>query len=243
MTENNNWYHEANTLLQNAPLFSGLEEQSKKEILQKCQITSWKKSETIDHEEAMKYCHVILKGRLKITQVNPNTGRSIAPFLLAPGDIYDIFTLLDGQEHVVFPIAMDEITVLYTPLEKARVWIETHPKFNEAFLPYLGDMMRHLEAFGESMVFDDTATRLAKLILQHALPKSNDSDEHYPVKLINTLSHESLSEMVGSVRSVVSTQIQKLKKEEVILSTRGHLAIKNLEQLIHKIDQNHASKV
>ena len=45
--------------------------------------------------------------------------------------------------------------------------------------------------------------------------------------------------MIGSVRSVVSTQIQKLKKEEVILSTRGQLAVKNLERLLHKIDRHH----
>ena len=241
MTEDNTWYNQAHTLLQNTPLFSGLDEQSRKEILQKCQITNWKKSETIDHQQGIKYCHIILKGHLKITQVDPNTGRSITPFLLAPGDIYDVFTLLDGKEHIVFPIALDDITVLYTPLEQARSWIEKHPKFNEAFLPYLGDLMRQLEAFGESMVFDDTATRLARLILKHALPKTNDTQEHYPVKLINSLSHESLAEMVGSVRSVISTQIQKLKKEEVILSTRGHLAIKNLEQLIRKIDQHHTS--
>ena len=238
VTKENSHYNEADALLQNAPLFRGLDTQSREDILSRCRIINWRRSEEIDHEEGMKYCHIILKGRLKITQIDPVTGRSIAPFLLAPGDIYDVFTLLDGKEHIVFPIAMDNITALRAPLAQAREWIETHPKFNEAFLPYLGNMMRHLEAFGESMVFDDTATRLAKLILKHALPKTDESDTHYPVKLINTLSHESLAEMIGSVRSVVSTQIQKLKKEEVILSTRGQLAVKNLERLLHKIDRH-----
>lgn len=239
MKEDNSWFNEADTLLQNSTLFRGLDELSRKEILERCQITTWKKSETINHEEGAKNCHIILKGRLKITQIDPNTGRSIAPFLLAPGDIYDIFTLLDGKEHVVFPIAMDNVTVLYAPLEQAREWIKTHPKFNEAFLPYLGDMMRHLETFGESLVFDDTATRLSKLILRHTLPKSSNDDEHYPVQLINTLSHESLAEMIGSVRSVVSSQIQKLKAKEVILNTRGHLAVKNLERLMRQIEHHH----
>jgi len=42
--------------------------------------------------------------------------------------------------------------------------------------------------------------------------------------------------MIGSVRSVVSTQMEKLKKEGIILSKRGYLAVRNLEKLIEKCD-------
>jgi len=239
MDRNSALYNQAKTLLTQAKLFKDVDEDLRESILSVCQVTHWKKGETINNDRGMHFCHIILEGRLKITQIDPKTGRSIAPFLLECGDIYDIFCLLDGKEHEVFPIAMDNLTLLYAPIETAREWIREHPKFNEAFLPYLGSLMRRLESFGESMVFDDTTTRLAKLILRHIQPKEEENGEHYPVKLINNLSHESLAEMIGSVRSVVNTQLKKLKEEEILLSRRGHLAVKNLEKLIHRIDKLH----
>lgn len=170
-----------------------------------------------------------MEGRLKVTHVDPDTGRSLALFLKGEGDIFDVFTLLDGKEHVIFPIVMDRMEVLRIPLEKARQWLLQHPEFNASFLPYLGDKMRKLESFGTSLVFHDTNTRLAKLILDHTHPHKKEG--HFPVKLINNLSHESLAELIGSVRSVVSTQMHKLKEEGIIFHKRGHLAVDDLEEL------------
>ena len=239
MDRNDPLYKQAKTVLKESKLFKELDDALIESILDVCKTTQWEKSDIIDSSIGMRYCHIILEGRLKITQIDPKTGRSIAPFLLERGDIYDIFCLLDGKPHEVFPIAMDNVTLLYAPIETARAWIKAHPKFNEAFLPYLGSLMRQLESFSESLVFDDTTTRLAKLILRHVQPKEDLSQEHYPVKLINNLSHESLAEMIGSVRSVVNTQLKKLKEEEILISKRGHLAVKNLEQLIQRIDKLH----
>jgi len=140
------------------------------------------------------------------------------------------------KEHITFPIVLDRVETLRIPLERAREWLRNYTELNKAFLPYLGEKMRELEAFGESMAFKDTASRLAQLILKHVLPDEYPGREHYPVKLIHDLSHESLAELIGSARSVVSTHMQKLKEEEVILSKRGHLAVKDLEKLIEKCD-------
>jgi len=223
-------------VLQKSELFGELDENTTKAFIAECNFVSWKKGESIDHQLGQKYLYIILDGRLKITQIDPSTGRSITLFLLSNGDVYDIFTLLDGEEHVSFPVTLDKVLALCISLDKARQWLCTHPELNKRFLPYLGRLMRHLEDFSQSLVFESTLTRLSKLILKHAQPKKA-YENHYPVELIHNLSHEALAEMIGSVRSVVSSQMHKLKEEEIILSRRGHLAIKNLEKLIQKSDQ------
>ncbi len=236
--EDGRWKMEAKALatLHNSELFEGVDEPLLQALISECEPVSWKKGETLDPDLARKHLYIILDGRLKMTQIDPNTGRSVTLFLLNSGDIYDIFTLLDDHEHITFPIALDHIDALRIPLPRAREWLCEHQEFNKQFLPYLGKMLRHLEAFSESMVFDDTMTRLAKLILRHTDPNKRDHHGHFPVRLIHNLSHESLAEMIGSVRAVVSTQIHKLKEEEIVLSKRGHLAIKNLEALLKKSD-------
>jgi len=234
MPQNSSFEQLAYTMLQHSTLFGTLTEKTLKEMIAECTPITWKKTDTIDYQMGEKYLFIIITGRLKITHVDPETGRSLALFLKGEGDIFDVFTLLDGKEHVIFPVVMDNMQVLRISLERAREWIGEHPEFNASFLPYLGEKMRALEAFGTSLVFHDTNTRLAKLILDHTQPEINE--KHHPVKLINNLSHESLAELIGSVRSVVSTQMHKLKEEGIIMSKRGHLAVSNLEKLMHKCD-------
>jgi len=77
---------------------------------------------------------------------------------------------------------------------------------------------------------DPSATRLAKLILKHTSGQKSENN-HFPVELINRLSHETIAEMIGSVRSVVTSQLGKMREEGLILSRRGKLLVKELELL------------
>ena len=237
MSEDNAFREEAYTVLKQSTLFGKLDPELLQSMIAECTEVQWKKAETLDHDIGMKHLYIIISGRLKITHIDPESGRSLALFLKSSGDLFDVFSLLDGKEHVVFPVVMDNMTVLRIPIERAREWILEYTQFNESFLPYLGKKMRELEAFGTSLVFHDTTTRLANLILKHTDASKENSYDHYPVTLINNLSHESLAEMIGSVRSVVSTQMHKLKDEGVIASKRGHLAVKNFEKLVKKCDR------
>ena len=230
------YYKEAYDVLSISKLFGSISSDVLESMLTEVEVVFLKKREIINNDFGTKHLYIIISGRLKVTQIDPLTGRSIAPFLLKEGDIFDFFSLLDGQEHTVFPVPLDDIVVLSISLERAREWIYEYPEFNRVFMPYLGEKMRELESFGASIVFDDIVTRLSKLILRYASAKKLIGANLYPVNIIHDLSDESISEMIGSVRSVVSSQINKLKEENLIFSTRGKLSIKNLEGLIRKCD-------
>ncbi len=94
--------------------------------------------------------------------------------------------------------------------------------------------MRLLEEAGSNLVLYDTITRLAKLILSNVNKHNIKNQEDFSVKLINNLSHESLAQMIGSVRKVVNMNIQELKKEGIVNSMRGKLSVTNLQKLIEK---------
>jgi len=236
MLINNHTYKEAYDVLFSSQLFGSLSAETLDSMLKESEMVYLKKTEAIDNDFGTKHLYIIISGRLKVTQIDPLTGRSIAPFLLKEGDIFDFFSLLDGKEHTVFPVPLDDLCVLSISLERAREWIYDYPEFNKVFMPYLGEKMRELESFGASIVFDNIVTRLSKLILRYASAEKLKSTDLYPVNIIHNLSDESISEMIGSVRSVVSSQINKLKDENLIFSTRGKLSIKNLEGLIKKCD-------
>lgn len=227
-------FHNTISALQASPFFSKVEPVIIEDILKDFTLVSIKKSATLDHDINMKYFHIILKGRLRLMQVDPTTGKSVTLFLLQEGDGFDIFPLLDGKEHIAQPIAVDDMVVLRASLDKVRDWIKIHPDFNAAFLPYIGNKLRELESFSKSMVFHDTLTRLANLILKFTQEEKKEYEQYCKVKLIHNLSHEALSELIGTSRSVLSTQMQKLKHEGIIASEKGSLAVKNIKKLIEK---------
>jgi len=222
--------------LQASPFFSKLEPAVIESMLKDFTLVTIKKSVTLDSDINMKYFHIILKGRLRLMQVDPTTGKSITLFLLHEGDGFDIFPLLDGKEHIALPIAVDDMLVLRASLQKVRDWIKIHPGFNEAFLPYIGNRLRELESFSKDLAFHDTLTRLANLILKFTVDKKDENDEYYKVKLINNLSQEALAELIGTSRSVLSIQMQKLKKDGIIAGEKGYLVVKNIKKLIEKSD-------
>lgn len=224
-------YNETIFLLKNSPFFEKVSSDVIDDMLLNFTYITVKRSTKFDCDIGMKYFHIILKGRLKINKTDPDTGKSVSIFLLSDGDGFDIFPLLDDKEHLVSPIAIDDMIVIRAPLKKVQKWIAIHQEFNRAFLPYIGKRLRELESFHESIVFHDTKTRLANLILKHTVDIKDTLSNTYPVKLINDLSHEALAELVSTSRSVLSVQMKYLRDEGIVVSKRGSLAVKNLNKL------------
>jgi len=217
--------------LGDSELFGVLGESERERIVSECRTARFRKGVSIDNDEGMRYFNIVLAGSVKQMEVDPATGRSIVLFLLKPGDVFDVLSLLDGERHLSDLMAVEDLTLLRAPLETARRWLEEHPVLQKKFCAYVGRQMRSLEEFARTVVFDDTLTRLVKLILRYVDVQHPTEEGHYPVSYLDTLSHELLAEMIGSVRSVVTTQLQKLEKEELIIHRRGYLAIKRLEEL------------
>jgi CRP-like cAMP-binding protein len=183
--------------------------------------------------QTTKSLFVIIKGRVKVSQINPNNGREYIISLLDKGDVFDVISLLDAKEHEVIIETIDEVQLLKTSTQTARDWLEKHPEFNKNFLPYIGERMRYLENSSSTLALYDTMSRLAQLILDNVDTHSKSKKE-FPVKLIYDLSHEALAQMIGSVRKVVNLNIQELKKEGIISSVRGKLSVNSLEKLLDK---------
>ncbi len=227
------FYQNSLQILQQSPLCKGLNRQLLEDMMQLFTRRCWGKGTRLSEQQSRNYFHIILRGRLKLTRMHPETGRAITLWLLGPGDGYDIISLLDGREHDIIPVVLDELETLTTRADIARKWITEHPEFNRCFLPYIGEQMRRLEDLSTNLALHDTITRLARLILHYVdLKKSSPHPQNkYPVRLINDFSHETLAGMVGSVRTVINRHLQQLKKDGTVDFHRGHLTVKNLEQL------------
>ena len=229
------FYTHALEVLKQSPLFGNLGEALIQDMLLSFRMETWKRGAIVmDQDKTDQSFYVLISGRVKVTRINPDTGRDFTLVLLGPGDGFDVVSLLDGKRHNISVVPLDDIEVVSSPIGTIHDWIERHPEFNKAFLPYLGKQLRQISNLASDLALHDTETRLAKLFLQH----TTQSNPHPRLKLIHDLSNEELASMIGSVRVVVNRHLQELKREGIITLRRGHLEVRELHALVEKIEEH-----
>ncbi len=223
-------YKKSLAVLNKSVLFGQLEDQVLDEMLNEFSYEVWHKKQLQTTQQIEQRFFILLSGRLKVFANNSDTGRSITLFLLGPSDVFDVVNLLEGEPDELLLEALDRIELLSIPVKKARDWISLHPEFNRMFLPYVGSLMHKLVVLSSDLALHDTETRLARLILHHTDPASKG----YSLNLIHDMSHASLAEMIGTVRTVINRQLQHWKETGIIELDHRHIHVKDLHALSEK---------
>ena len=232
------YYNHCKDVLSHSPLFAGLSEALLDDMLLMFRRDTWRRGVQLDPAIFQERFYLLIEGRLEVTRINPQTGRSITLFILGPGDGIDIVTLLNTQPHEVEPVALDDVALISVPIQAARDWVDRHPEFNRSFLPYLGEQMRKMEDLATDLALHDTMTRLARLILRYVIPQHpQSSNGRHQLKLIHDLHDDALARMVGSVRQVVNRHLQHWRKQGILHRTKFHTEINELETLQNYADE------
>jgi CRP/FNR family transcriptional regulator len=217
-------------VLKNCHLFNNLDKESYNELLSRFHEEKWPTSTCVlNQQKWFNNFYIILSGRVKMYQVDPESGREITLFLLTESDSFDLLCLLDGCEHPVFYESIDKVKVLAMPLVDLREWLNKNPQQYPNLLNYAGKQMRLLENFVSDIAFIDIPTRLIKLLIRNV---KLDSDN---LVLINDLPNKEIAKLIGSTGPVVNRHLQILKKKGIIEVSRNHLEIKNLALLLRII--------
>jgi len=114
-----------------------------------------------------------------------------------------------------------------------RTWARQEPAIAKALLAYMAHLLVTLEELVFDLSVSDTGTRLVKLLLKYA---QTPLEHNKGMPILRHLTHEELASLIGSVRVVVSRQLQKLKKKSLIEVEKGRVIIRDLEALIEMIE-------
>ena len=225
--------------LSQASLFRGLSVDLLDDMLSNFRFETWNKGIHQNSKIAMERFYIIIEGRLEITKINPISGKKLTLTILAQGDVYDVLSLMDGQEHEVTPVALTDLKLMSAPLDVVRDWIQQHPEFNKNFMPYLSKRIRDKEALTTDLGLYDTPTRLARLVMRYASQEKNTQKLHpttIDVKLLHNFSNEALANMISAARQVVNRHLQAMKKEGILHFQDHHLLVDDLEKLKRHAD-------
>ena len=90
------FYSHCFNVLHKSPLFADLDAPTVENMLLAFHRETWKKhAPAMSSAQTLEHFYLVIDGRLKISRINPDTGRELTIFLLGPGDVFDIICLLD----------------------------------------------------------------------------------------------------------------------------------------------------
>lgn len=214
-------------------LTASLTELPLNEIVTEAQEQTFGKGETpFTSDMTQNYFYFILEGKIKISQINIETGKEQTTALLTQGDMFDIVTLLDQKAHHYIATTLGPTRLMQAPIAQIRELLHTNPEFNKNFFPYLATQMRNLEDLAIDISLYDVYERTLRLIARNL----SEDDEGMQLHLINDLSHEELASLLGTVRKVLNKNLQRLKQEGVIDISRKKLTLKDIKKLFEKIE-------
>lgn len=215
--------------IRDSPFFKVLDPSDWQQMSAACARDTWRKGRSVSSADLRNSIHFIASGHVKAQRSNPETGRVVTLFLFGPGEMFDVLRLLQAPVEDTTFEAHGEVTLLTVSVDEARRWLEVYPSFNRAVLLYLGKMIAQLERKVADLALHDTETRLASLILDHV--ERGETNEAHP---IHGMSHEDIAQMIGSVRTVVSRQLQYWRQTGIVASERGKIVVRELEALMEK---------
>lgn len=212
--------------------FSRIGELLREEIEAYGKIIKFQKKEPFfDYDDTLRHFYIILRGKVKIYNMNFNSGKEQTVYLLGRGDMFDTVTLLDNSPHDLMSEVLEDGEALRLPLQKVKEWMFKYPIFGEIVMKYVASQLRHVEELATDLTLHDTKERLIKLIVKN-LEKSKKTG----VNMLQNLSRAEIANLIGTVRHVVDRHINWLKGEGILDTSRKKFALKNMQKLKEKLD-------
>jgi len=191
-------------------------------------IMEYTKDTTIfDSDETLQWFYIIVSGKIKVYEINFETNREQTLYLLVRGDMYDLVTLLDGQEHNLAIDVLENGKVIRFPIDKVREWMRVSIEFERLIYTYVARQIRNIEELSIDLSLYDTRERLLKLLL-----KNIESIESKGVDLLDKLSHTEIANLIGTVRHIVDRHLKALKEDGVIDKKNKKIELVNAQKLL-----------
>lgn len=183
--------------------------------------------------------YFIKEGYIKLYEISEN-GKETIIYLTGPGNMLSLRAIV-SKEHTAHQYA-EAITdvILYTmAMQEFFAVLLAHPEHIADLLHVLVDRLNHAERRIEGFIAGDVTTRVANFLYDSALRfgKTYDNQVILPVEL----THQRISEFVGSFRETVTLALSRLQKEKLIKVSRAKITIFDLEKLHQRSLRNRKS--
>lgn len=218
-------------VLRDTPYFSTLSEENLEKIIDLMIIRNYKKGEVIFFEkEQGEGLFFIKSGKVKITKIVESGDEQIL-HILKQGKIFAEVVLFDGGNYPATAIAMEDSQIGILRNSDIERLITEIPEIAFEILKVMSKRLRRAQKTIRNLGLKNTKSRTASILLQLAKEHGLDSLNENQVEINLSLSQQELANLIGASRETISRILGKLKKKDLITTSRQQIIIKDLTGL------------
>ena len=181
--------------------------------------------------------YFVESGRVKLLMLSPE-GKECLLAIHGPGDVFGELCLSGSDSRLETATAMDATILRKTPRGRFLARL-SRDSLLEGFVRYLALRVAEQQQVIADLVTVDSEQRLGKTLLQLARTLGEKNTQSTRIEL--KISHEELSEMVGTTRPRISFFMQRFRNLGLLETNREHFLVVNEKKLSDYLNQRAAA--
>lgn len=220
---------ELNTLLAEARMFAGLEDDARVAIIKEMRPVSYSSGQSIfSRGDKGQELYLVTKGRVRLSILSAE-GRELSFAHASPGAVFGEIAMLDGDVRTADATAVGKTEAMVLGHAAFRRLLETTPGFADAVIHFLCARLREADMQLEGVALHRIEVRLARFLVglcaQHA---PNQTDGEIIVEL--GMSQGELALLLGASRPKVNGALTLLE-DQGIVTREGNKVHCDLDEL------------
>ncbi len=186
-------------------------------------ITDYRKGQIVfDEQQPSKGLHLVVQGRVKVT-IPLEDGTQTLVDIFTTDDFFGESSLLGAKPHSERATALDNVTLMSWTSPEIEEQVERQPQLGVALLQMLVKRGLDYEERLQSFALDKTPERIMRSLLRFA-DRLGVRGEDGSVK-IPPLTHQVISEYVGTSREIVTFQMNDLRQKGCLRYSRKGIQV------------------
>jgi len=197
-------------------------------------VTDYRKGQVIfDESQPSKGLHLVVQGRVKVT-IPLDDGEQTVVDIFTTDDFFGESSLLGAERYAERACALDNVTLMSWSGQEIEEQIERQPRLGIALLQMLVRRGLDYEQRLQSFALDKTPERVVRTLLRFA-DRLGSRTEDGSIK-IPPLTHQVISEYVGTSREIVTFQMNHLRQKGFLRYSRKGIQV-SMEALSEHLRQ------
>lgn len=186
-------------------------------------VTDYRKGQIIfDEHQPSKGLHLVVQGRVKVT-VPLDDGTQTVVDIFTTDDFFGESALLGSKQYAERAMALDNVTLMSWSSAEIEDQVERQPRLGIALLQMLVKRGLDYEERLQSFALDKTPERVVRSLLRFA-ERLGTRTEDGSIK-IPPLTHQVISEYVGTSREIVTFQMNNLRQKGFLRYSRKGIQV------------------
>jgi CRP-like cAMP-binding protein len=220
--------------LARVPIFSGLTESELAFLSQRAGVRRYSAGEIVFSEGGpCSGLYVVESGHVRIFKSSPG-GREQVLSIDGPGSSVAELPVFDGGNYPASVVAVEDATLLFISKQDFQALCLAHPQVAMKVLRVVGARLRRLVGIIEELSFTTVRHRLASLLFRLAQKGGRRTSEGIEIALPN---QQELAAQIGTVRELVSRNLNRLQAERVLDIDARRVVIRDLKVLEAEVDR------